>query len=178
MTIVFWYYTTPPLNSCNMVKGRQWQCMYAQYVHTKWTYCIVRKFGRELNLALYLYNRQILQTNCKILIPTNISGYTVLLTLKVYACSVRLMMPSNCPHIEQGLDIDRLATVRLWWCEFWSVHTTTATTEKDNMSISKEEYLSRLEDPKLRVSVRCICLIWAQLLSRGWDVYVYWHVSP
>ena len=47
------------------------------------------------------------------LIPVNISGYTVLLTLRVYACSVKLMMPSNYPQIEQGHDIDRLATVRL-----------------------------------------------------------------
>ena len=47
------------------------------------------------------------------LIPANISGYTVLLTLKVRTCSVKLMMPSNCPQIKQGLDIDRLATVRL-----------------------------------------------------------------
>ena len=42
--------------------------------------------------------------------------------------------------------------------------TTTGTTGKDNMSghltvVNKDGYLSLVEDLKLRVSVRCMCLI-------------------
>ena len=66
------------------------------------------------------------------------------------------------PYIvgEQKLE----GVVRLWGSVIFGTCTTIGSiTGKDNMSYylvqSKEDYLSELKDPKLRVSVRCMCLI-------------------